>query len=65
MNDAFGNTQAVQMPLGEWKKVVRRLDKYEQALKLQSELKEALKEVEMLKASKARKQTLTEFLDEL
>lgn len=41
------------------------MKKYEQALKLTSDLEEAIKEVNILKTSKKQKQTLNEFLDEL
>ena len=65
VNDVNGNTQAVQLSLSEWKKVLNKLKKYEQALKLKSDLEEALEEVSALKASKYPKQTLNEFIDEL
>jgi hypothetical protein len=65
VNDADGNTRAVQLPLAEWEKVLRKLKKYEQALQLRSDLKEAFTQVAALKKSKGRKQTLNEFLDEL
>lgn len=65
VNDLDGKTQAVQLPLTEWEKVLNKLKKYEQALKLQSDLKEAYDQVALLKKSKAHKQTLNEFLNEL
>lgn len=65
VNDMNGNTQAVQLPLTDWEKLLGKMKKYEQALKLTSDLEEAIKEVNILKASKKRKQTLNEFLDEL
>lgn len=40
VNDINGKTQAVQLPLSEWEKVLNKLKKYEQALKLKSDLKE-------------------------
>lgn len=42
-----------------------KLKKYEQALKLKSDLQEAFDQVAVLKNSKERKQTLAEFLNEL
>jgi hypothetical protein len=42
VNDINGNTQAVQLPLPEWEKVLNKLKKYEQAFKLRSDLKEVL-----------------------
>ena len=65
LNDVAGNTQAVQIPITDWKKLLNKLQKYEQALKLQSDLQEAMDEVKQLKKSKAQKQTLNEFLNEL
>jgi NADH dehydrogenase FAD-containing subunit len=60
-----GETQAVQLPLTDWEKVLNKLKKYEQALKLRSDLKEAFEEVAFLKKQKGHKQTLNEFLNEL
>lgn len=65
LNDLNGNTQAVQLPLSEWEKVLNKLKKYEQAFKLRSDLKEALGQVAILKQTKEHKQTLNEFLNEL
>ena len=65
VNDADGRTQAIQLPVAEWEKVLSKLKKYEQAFKLKSDLKDALDEVKVLKTSKTKKQTLNEFLDEL
>jgi hypothetical protein len=65
VNDMNGETQAVQLPLTDWEKVLNKLRKYEQALKLRSDLKEAFEEVAFLKKQKGHKQTLNEFLNEL
>jgi len=65
VSDISGNTQAVQLPLNEWEKVLNKLKKYEQALKLKSDLKEAFQQVAVLKKVKVHKQTLNEFLNEL
>ena len=40
-----GNTQAVQVPLPEWERGLNKLKKYEQALKLKSDLKKAFDQV--------------------
>ena len=61
VNDIHGNTQAVQLPLTEWEKVLNRLKKYEQALQLKSDLKEAFEQVAILKQAYGHKQTLNEF----
>jgi len=63
--DANGNTQLVQMPIAEWEKVLNKLNKYEQAFKLKSDLKEAFEQVALLRKSRKPKQTLDEFLSEL
>ncbi len=65
VNDINGNTQAVQMPVAEWEKVLKKLNKYEQALKLKSDLQEAFAQVAEFRKSKGHKQTLNEFLNEL
>jgi hypothetical protein len=65
LSDVDGNTQAVQLSLNEWEKILNRLKKYEQAFKLKSDLKEAFKQVELLKKTKGHKQTLNEFLNGL
>lgn len=65
VNDASGHTQAVQLPLAEWEKILAKLRKYEQALQLKSDLKEALEEVKALRSAKGKKQTLNDFLNEL
>ncbi|MGN6342885.1 MAG: hypothetical protein ACTHMD_17325 [Flavisolibacter sp.] len=65
VNDMNGETQAVQLRLSDWEKVLGKLKKYEQALKLRSDLKEAFKEVGSLRKQKKHKQTLNEFLNEL
>ncbi|MBX3163699.1 MAG: hypothetical protein KF900_04415 [Bacteroidetes bacterium] len=41
LHDVNGNTQAVQLPLTDWEKVLNKIKKYEQTLKLKSDLKEA------------------------
>lgn len=65
VSDINGNPQAVQLPLSEWNKVLNKLKKYEQALKLRSDLQEALDQVAAMRRTKARKQNLNGFLNEL
>lgn len=65
VNGINGKTQAVQLPLTVWEKILNKLKKYEQALKLRSDLKEAFEQVAILKQTKGHKQTLHEFLNEL
>lgn len=65
VNDVNGNTQAVQLPLNEWEKLMTKLKKYEQALSLKGDLKEAFEQVNVLKNSRIKKQTLNEFLNTL
>ena len=65
VSDMNGKPQAVQMPVSEWKKVLSHIRKSEQVLKLKSDLKVALKQVDTIRKSKAKKQTLTDFLNEL
>ena len=65
VSDINGNPQAVQLPISEWNKVLNKLKKYEQALKLRSDLKEALDQVAAMRKTKVKKQNLNEFLNEL
>lgn len=65
VSDMNGKRQAVQMPVSEWEKVLSRIRKSEQVLELKSDLKVAFKQVGALRKSKAKKQTLTDFLNEL
>ncbi len=65
VNDSDGNTQAVQLPLTDWDKLMTKLKKYEQTLKIKTELKDAFEQVEELRKSKGKKQTLNDFLNEL
>ena len=65
LNDKTGNIKAVQVPFSEWKKVMAKLQKYEQMLKMKSDLTEAFEEVAEIRKSKIKKQTLTDFLNEL
>ena len=65
VNDMDGKIKSVQLPLTEWEKVLNKLKKYEQALKLRSDLKQAFEDVASLKKQKGHKQALNEFLNEL
>jgi NADH dehydrogenase FAD-containing subunit len=65
LNDGDGNTQAIQMPINDWQKLVHKLKKYEQALKIKSDLQEAFTQVEELQKPKSKKQTLKDFINEL
>ena len=65
VNDSNGTTHAVQLPLSDWEKVLVKMKKYEQSLKLKSDLEESFIQVSKMKKSKLKKQTLNEFLDEL
>lgn len=65
VSDEKGKPNAVQLPVGDWKKLLLKLRKYEQALKLKSDLEKAFEEVKIIQKSKKPKQTLNEFLNEL
>ncbi len=64
LSDIQGNTHAVQMPLSEWEKVLGKIKKYEQTLKIKSELQEAFDQVSKMKKTKAQKQSFKDFLNE-
>jgi hypothetical protein len=55
VNDNKGNTKAVQLPIAYWQKILLKLEKYEQAFKLKSDLKEAYNQVKELRKSKKNK----------
>ena len=65
LNDQEGATQAVQIPIKEWKKLIKKLNAYEEALKVKSDLSEALSQVKQMQEGKIKKQSLSSFLDEL
>ena len=65
VNNSEGVVQSVQVPLTEWEKLLAKLKKYEQALKLKKDLTEAFVEVAQLRKSKSKKETLKDFLNEI
>jgi hypothetical protein len=65
LNDQNGNTQAVQLSITQWTRLIKRLDKYEQMLKLKSDLTKAFQEVKKIRQGKLKKQSLQDFLNEL
>ncbi len=65
VSDSTGKTKSVQVSLTDWEKLLTKLNTYEQTFKIKTDLKEAFEEVTQLKKSKAKKQTLNEFLNEL
>ncbi len=62
LNDAEGNVQAVQVPVGDWKRLLKSMRGLQQRLKIKSDLTEALAEVEQMRKSKQKQETLQEFL---
>ncbi len=65
VSDGDGKTQSVQIPLTDWEKILGRLKHYEQTFKIKSDLKEAFDQVDKMKKSKGKKQTLNDFIHEL
>jgi hypothetical protein len=65
LNDHKGNTRAVQVSITQWTTLMKRLDKYEQMLKLKSDLSRAFAEVKKIQQGKIKKQSLQSFLNEL
>ncbi len=65
VSDENGNAQSVQLPITDWEKVLAKLKKYEQTLKIKTDLTEAFEQVAQLRKSKAKKQSLKDFLNEL
>jgi hypothetical protein len=62
VNDAAGEVQAVQVPVGEWKRLLKSMRSLEQRQKLKADLTEALAEVARKRASNQKMETLDEFL---
>ncbi|MEO8086335.1 MAG: hypothetical protein ABI763_05925 [Bacteroidota bacterium] len=65
LHDANGKTNAVQLPLTEWEKIVNTIKKHEQLLSIKSDLRSAFAEVEKMRKVPLKKQTLSDFLNEL
>ena len=65
LSDSNGETTAVKISLLEWQRIIAKIKKLEQSLKIKSDLKEAFEQVDSLRKSKEKKQTLNEFLNEL
>lgn len=65
LNDAQGQVQAVQIPVADWEKIVQKIKKYEQIFTMKSGLTEALNEVEKMRKGKVKKQSLSDFLNEI
>ena len=65
LSDSNGETTAVQISFLEWQRIIAKIKKLEQSLKIKSDLKEAFEQVDSLRKSKKKKQTLNEFLNEL
>ena len=65
VSDSDGKNQSVQLPLTDWEKVLAKLKKYEQTLKIKTDLQEAFEQVAQLRKSKTKKQSLNDFLNEL
>jgi hypothetical protein len=65
VNDEDGNVKAIQVPITEWKKVLTKLKKYEQALNMKTDLSEAFEQVAQLRKTRGSKETLKDFLNGL
>jgi hypothetical protein len=65
IRDRRGRAKAVQLPMQDWEKLMKKLRKYEQTLKIKSDLTEAFEQVAQIRKSPAKKKTLTEVLNEL
>ncbi len=65
LSDQSGKPLAVQLSFDDWGKILNKIKKYEHTMKLRSDLKEAFEQMDALQKSKSRKQTLSEFLNEL
>jgi hypothetical protein len=64
VNDREGRVKAVQVPIPEWRRLLRKVKHYEQVLQVKSDLADALGEVKELQRVR-QPQTLQQFLNEL
>ena len=55
VSDSEGKTQSVQLPLTDWEKILTQRKKYEQTLKIKSDLKEAFDQVAHIKEIEVKK----------
>lgn len=62
VNDAEGNVRAVQVPVADWKKLLKSMRGLQQRMQMKSDLAEALAEVNRKRAGKQQSETLEEFL---
>jgi hypothetical protein len=65
INNAKGDIQGIQMSINEWEKIMKRLKKYEQVLKIRSDLQKAINEITELNKKRKGKKTLNDFLNEI
>ena len=65
VSDSKGQTTAVQLSLTEWEKIVSKINKLEQTLKIKSDFKEAFEQVDLLRKTGGKKETLKDFLNDL
>jgi hypothetical protein len=65
ISDANGKPLAVQLSLNEWEKILNKLKSFEKLVKVKSDLEEAFRQVEQMRKGKIKKQTLSDFLDEI
>ena len=61
VNDIHGKTQAVQVPFTEWEKLLDKIKRYEQALQIKTDLKEAFEQVQKIKKFPSLKRELVEL----
>ena len=65
VSDKNGKPLSVLLAVSDWEKLMKKLARYEQVLKIRSDITEALGEVNDLRKTKQRRTTLTDFLNEL
>ena len=65
ISDSNGKPLAVQLSFQDWEKILNKIKKLEQIFKIKSDLTEAFREVEKIRKGKLKKQTLSEFLNEI
>ena len=65
VNDREGNIQAVQIPIKDWKWLQSKFKIFSQELNFKRDMVEAFEDVKLMQKGLQKKQTLTDFINEL
>ena len=65
LTDDKGAKKAVQIPINQWQRILKKSKSFEQQLRLKNDLTEALSDVKKMRKGTKKKTTLLGFLNEL